>query len=76
MIFTKKKSLKKEYDLKLLAEMERMRIQWQEEKEILDRSYQYNEDLENQVKMAEIKYFYLFKEAKARNLRISTKVLK
>jgi len=76
VFFRRKKSLKKEYDRKLLAEMERLKRNWQAEKEILDRSYKSSQDLEMQVKLAEIKYFYLFKEAKERNIRISANLFK
>lgn len=76
MLFKRKKSLKKEYDRKLLTEMERLKRNWQIEKEIFDRSYKSSQDLEMQVKLAEIKYFYLFKEAKERNIRISANLFK
>ncbi len=56
--------------------MERLKRNWQAEKEILDRSYKSSQDLEMQVKLAEIKYFYLFKEAKERNIRISANLFK
>ena|GEM_PF-346752 len=76
MFFKRRKSLKKEFDRKLLLEMELLKQNWRSEKEIYERSYKSNPDLEMQVKLAEIKYFYLIKEAKKRDIRISANLFK
>lgn len=73
MLFKRKKSLKKRYDEKFLLEMEKLKKQWQNEKRIWDNSIESNKDLSIQVKLAEIKYIYMFKEAKARNIKIDKK---
>ncbi|WP_062350919.1 YaaL family protein [Bacillus kwashiorkori] len=72
MFFRKRKSLKKEYDLKLLLQMEQFKKQWQNEQNITERSINVTEDLRQQLKMAEIKYFYLFKEAKTRKIKVKS----
>jgi len=56
--------------------MELLKQNWRSEKEIYERSYKSNPDLEMQVKLAEIKYFYLIKEAKKRDIRISANLFK
>jgi Protein of unknown function (DUF2508). len=73
MFFRRKKGLKQEFDERLLSQMERMKRNWERERLIVANSLGNNEDLHNQMRIAERKYFYLFKEAKARNLRVEVK---
>lgn len=71
MWFHKRGSLKKEYDEKLMAQLEQLKNQWQTEQYLWKKSFDATEDLKMRVKLAEIKYFYLFKEAKVRNIKIT-----
>lgn len=70
MLFKRKGTLKTEYDKKLLSQLEQFKRNWNDEKSIYEKCLETNEDLDFQMKLAEIKYFYLFKEAKARNIRV------
>ncbi|MCU9615360.1 YaaL family protein [Caldibacillus lycopersici] len=72
MLFKRRESLKKQYDIKLLSQIEELKLQWQDEKNIWEKSIDTSEDLDTQVKLAELKYFYLFKEAKVRDIRVSS----
>jgi len=70
VLFKRKGTLKTEYDKKLLSQLEQFKRNWNDEKSIYEKCLETNEDLDFQMKLAEIKYFYLFKEAKARNIRV------
>ncbi|MBC1522258.1 YaaL family protein [Listeria aquatica] len=60
--------LHKSYDEYLLELIEVTQEKWQKERELLDRSFGYDPRLEFEVKKAEMKYFYLFKEARYRQI--------
>lgn len=69
MLFRRKPTLKQQYDKKLLALMERERDQWEQAKRLEEIALDVNEEMNAQYKVAEKKYFYLFKEARIRNLK-------
>ncbi|WAA09509.1 YaaL family protein [Fervidibacillus albus] len=72
MFFKNRKGqLKKKYDQKLLEQMEDLKKKWEEEKNLLNHSVGVSEEMKKQVQLAKIKYFYLFKEAKARKVKIT-----
>lgn len=74
MLFKRKGSLKREYDHRLLKQIQNLKKKWQSEKKLFDHSIEQNNDeIKQRVKLAELKYFYLFKEAKARNLQLFKK---
>lgn len=73
MLFKRKGTLKKQYDQLLLSQIETMRTKWKNEKHIWDKSLDINNELSQKVRLAELKYFYLLKEARARNLTLSNK---
>ncbi|WP_033827322.1 YaaL family protein [Bacillus andreraoultii] len=73
MLFKRKGTLKKEYDQKLLHQIEDLKIRWKNEKSLYDKSFDMNEELERQVELTELKYLYLYREAKARQIKISIK---
>ncbi|NCU18785.1 YaaL family protein [Pallidibacillus pasinlerensis] len=73
MLFKKKGKLKKEYDQKLLSQIDEMRSKWLNQKNIWEKSFDINEDLEYKVKISKLKYYYLFKEAKVRNIKLDIK---
>ncbi|WAA12319.1 YaaL family protein [Fervidibacillus halotolerans] len=72
MFFKNRKGqLKRKYDQKLLTQMELLKEKWEREKFLLNHTVDVNENLKKQVQLAEKKYFYLFKEAKARKININ-----
>lgn len=74
MIFGRKKgALRKEYDEELLDLMYRTKDEWEYKKGIEESVFDKDGLLFAQTKLAEAKYFYLFKEARIREIK-STKV--
>jgi hypothetical protein len=71
MFFRRKGWLRKEFDEKLLTQLSEYKDQWQKQKQLLDRSFDPSEEAICQTKIAEVKYFFLLKEAKHRNVRIN-----
>jgi hypothetical protein len=70
MFFRRKGWLRKEYDLKLLAKLEEYKENWQRQKVLLDKSFDPSEEVICQTKIAEVKYIFLLKEAKQRNVSL------
>ncbi|MEH7098364.1 YaaL family protein [Neobacillus vireti] len=70
MFFQRKGRLRKEYDEKLLAQLNRYKINWQQEKLLLEKSFDPSEEVICQTKIAEAKYIFLLREAKQRNVTI------
>jgi hypothetical protein len=70
MFFRRKGRLRKEYDEKLLAQLNRYKINWQQEKLLLEKSFDPSEEVVCQTKIAEAKYIFLLREAKQRNVKI------
>ncbi|WP_160726178.1 YaaL family protein [Bacillus sp. USDA818B3_A] len=70
MFFRRKGRLRKEYDEKLLAQLNRYKIHWQQEKQLLERSFDPSEEVICQTKIAEAKYIFLLREAKQRNVTV------
>lgn len=50
--------------------MTTVRKKWLQQKSLVEMSFEYDEELIAQKKIAEMKYFFLFREAKARNIKI------
>jgi hypothetical protein len=71
MFFRRKGWLRKEYDEQLLAQLSEYKSQWQKQKQLLDKSFDPSEEAICQTKIAEVKYFFLLREAKQRNVRIN-----
>jgi hypothetical protein len=71
MFFRRKGWLRKEFDEKLLTQLSEYKDQWQKQKKLLDRSFDPSEEAICQTKISEVKYFFLLKEAKHRNVRVS-----
>jgi hypothetical protein len=69
-MFGRKNKLKKEFDTRLHNLLLEMKEEWERTKEIEKYSHDYNEEVIVRRKIAESKYFHLFKEAKERRLRI------
>ncbi|WP_050613546.1 YaaL family protein [Bacillus testis] len=70
MFYRRKGWLRKEYDEKLLAEMAELKQTWLNQKALLEKCVEPTDELVLETKMAEAKYFYLFKEAKYRQVKI------
>ena len=73
MVFGRKKGLlRKEYNEELLDLIYRMKDEWEYKKKIEESVFDKDGLLFSQTKLAEAKYFYLFKEARTRKIK-STK---
>ncbi|WP_409290904.1 YaaL family protein [Peribacillus sp. SCS-37] len=70
MFFRRKGWLRKEYDQRLINQLEELKRSWLNQKALLEKSVDPSHDIICSVKLAEAKYFYLFKEAKKRNVKV------
>jgi hypothetical protein len=70
MFFQRKGWLRKEFDGKLLTQLQEYKEHWQEQKQLLDKSFDPSEEAICHTKIAQVKYFFLLKEAKNRNVSI------
>lgn len=70
MFFRRKGWLRKEFDEKLLNNINEFKNDWQQQKMLLEKSFDPSEEVICQTKLAEAKYFFLFKEAKHRNITL------
>lgn len=71
MFFRRKGKLRNENNQKLVQQLEGIKRSWLNQKSLLEKSLDPSEDAIIQTKIAEIKYFYLFKEAKRRKVTAS-----
>ncbi|MGG3471288.1 YaaL family protein [Neobacillus pocheonensis] len=70
MFFRRKGWLRKEYDEKLLFQLNKFKELWQQEKLLLEKSFDPSDEVICQTKIAEAKYIFLLKEAKQRNVTL------
>ena len=70
MFFRKKRQLRNEYNEALIGELEQLKRNWHNQKSLLEKSVDPSAEVIAQTKLAEVKYFYLFREVKRRNVRI------
>ncbi|MDR7240782.1 YaaL family protein [Neobacillus drentensis] len=70
MFFQRKGRLRKEYNEKLLMQLNRYKEHWQQEKMLLEKSFDPSEEVICQTKIAEAKYIFLLREAKQRNVTL------
>lgn len=70
MLFQRKGKLRKEFDRKLIEDIETMKANWFSHKSLLETSYDSSFDTISQAKLSELKYFYLFKEARKRKISV------
>lgn len=70
MFFRKKKRLRNEYNEALIGELEQLKRNWHNQKSLLEKSVDPSVEVIAQTRLAEVKYFYLFREVKRRNVRI------
>ncbi|WP_034551417.1 YaaL family protein [Carnobacterium funditum] len=72
VLFKKKISLRNQYDKELFNLMKQTKQDWEYAKKIEQSVYEKDGLLFAQTKLAEIKYFYLFKEARKRKIKGDT----
>lgn len=70
MFFRRKKWLRSEFDEKLLEQLNRLKTDWNNEKSLVEKSFDPSPEAISQAKLAEAKYFFLFREAKKRNVKV------
>ncbi|MEH7335690.1 YaaL family protein [Neobacillus drentensis] len=70
MFFRRKGWLRKEYDEKLLIQLNKYKEHWQQEKMLLEKSFDPSDEVICQTKIAEAKYIFLLREAKERNVKL------
>jgi hypothetical protein len=70
MFFRRKGWLRKEYDEKLLTQLNEYKQYWHQQKLLLDKSVDPSEEVICQTKIAEVKFIFLLKEAKQRNVTL------
>jgi hypothetical protein len=70
MFFRRKGWLRKEYDEKFLTKLNECNVDWQQQKSLLEKSFDPSEEVICQTKIAEVKYIFLLKEAKQRNITL------
>lgn len=69
-MFGRKRKLKREFDDRLRNLLLETKSDWEQAREIERYLNDYDEDVIVRRKIAESKYFHLFKEAKERSLRV------
>lgn len=70
MFFRKKGWLRKEFDEKLLVQINEIRAEWSNQKALVAKSFDPSEEILNETKITDAKYFYLLREAKNRQINI------
>lgn len=70
MFFRRKGYLRKEFDEKFLEELQQLKNEWIQQKEIVEKSFEPSEEIISHVHLAEAKYFYAIKEAKRRQIKV------
>lgn len=70
MLFRKKGRLKKQFDEKLLQELNELRSSWAKQKSLLEKSFDPSYEVIYHAKITEAKYLFLIKEAKFRKVRL------
>jgi hypothetical protein len=71
MFFRRKSWLRDEFDEKLIKGLNEYKMNWQQQKQLLEKSFDPSEEVICETKIAEAKYFFLLKEAKNRNIRLN-----
>lgn len=70
MFFRRKGWLRNEYDEKLMQQLDQKNRNWRSQKSLLEKSVDPSDEAIIRTKIAEVKYFYLFKEAKHRQISV------
>ncbi|MED3553767.1 YaaL family protein [Cytobacillus praedii] len=70
MLFRKKGWLRKEFDSQLLEKVNELKNSWNGQRQLLEKSFDPSAEAISQAKIAEAKYFFLFKEVRKRKITI------
>ncbi|MFD1777121.1 YaaL family protein [Fredinandcohnia salidurans] len=68
MLFKKKGKLRQEYNQELFSQLEIAKKEWMRQKNLIEKSVEPSDDVLNELKVAETKYFFLLREAKRRKI--------
>jgi len=68
MLFKKKGKLRQEYNQELFSQLELAKKEWMRQKNLIEKSVEPSDDVLNELKVAETKYFFLLREAKRRKV--------
>ncbi|MEC1734864.1 YaaL family protein [Bacillus mojavensis] len=71
MGFLRKKTLRREFDEKLIEQLFKQKEEWNRQKKLVEKSLEPSAEILCELKVAEAKYFFYLREAKQRNLTIS-----
>ncbi|MDZ5672798.1 YaaL family protein [Bacillus stercoris] len=71
MGFLRKKTLRREFDEKLIKQLFKQKEEWNRQKKLVEKSLEPSAEVLYELKVAEAKYFFYLREAKQRNLKIS-----
>ncbi len=74
MLFRRKGYVRKEFDKKLLYQLEDLQKRWKNEKMFRDQCIDFHDDLDIRVKLKKLKYVFLLKEARKRKIKITSKL--
>jgi Protein of unknown function (DUF2508) len=70
VLWRRKGWLKKQFDQRLIEELEVTREEWMKQKQLIEKSIEPSQEVLIDVKIAEAKYFFLIREAKLRRLSL------
>ena len=70
LLWRRKGWLRKQFDLKLVEELQTMRDEWYEQKRLIEKSVEPSEEVLMALKVTEAKYFFLIREAKYRGVSL------
>ncbi|OLP62989.1 hypothetical protein BACPU_35890 [Bacillus pumilus] len=71
MGFLRRKSIRKEFDEKLIQQLFKQKEEWNRQKKLVANSVEPSQDILFELKLAQAKYFFYLREAKKRNLRLN-----
>ncbi|WP_184322000.1 YaaL family protein [Geobacillus subterraneus] len=70
MLWRRKGKLKRQFDEKLIAELQNARTEWLEQKQLIEKSVDPSLEVLSALQLAEAKYFFLLREAKHRRITL------
>ncbi|MBB6285274.1 hypothetical protein HNR34_003687 [Geobacillus subterraneus] len=70
LLWRRKGKLKRQFDEKLIAELQNARTEWLEQKQLIEKSVDPSLEVLSALQLAEAKYFFLLREAKHRRITL------
>lgn len=70
LLWRRKGKLKRQFDEKLMAELQKARAEWFEQKQLIEKSVDPSPEVLSALQLAEAKYFFLLREAKHRRVTL------